>query len=141
MAKPITIRELTGHEANRLFADRRFAKLKPETCSRCGAKSGFTRRIFEIMGVVKRKQADDATQQRIQLYLKQRYAIDFIFFKTHGDRFFADSAVCDGCGSTAVVYDIEFDHDLISEVAKLTGISETQVKIELEKAYTKLTRA
>jgi DNA-directed RNA polymerase delta subunit len=51
-----------------------------------------------------------------------------------------DSAVCDGCGSTRVVYDIEFDQDLISEVAKLTGRSETQVKDDLEKVYAKLSK-
>jgi hypothetical protein len=90
--------------------------------------------------VVKRKQADNETQQLIQFHFKQRYAIDFIFFKTHEQRFFVDSAVCDGCGSTRVVYDIEFDQDLISEVAKLTGRSETQVKGDFEKAYAKLSK-
>ena len=140
MTKPITIRELAAHEVNQLLADRRFAKLKPETCSRCGGKTGFTRRIFEITGVAKRKQADGETQQLIQFHFKQRYAIDFVFFKTHGQRFFVDSAVCDGCGSTAVVYDIEFDQDLISGVAKLTGRSETQVKSDFEKAYAKLSK-
>jgi hypothetical protein len=52
MIKSITIRELAVHEANQLLADRRFAKLKPEICRRCGGKTGFTRRIFEITGVV-----------------------------------------------------------------------------------------
>lgn len=108
--------------------------MKPVTCSRCGEKTCFVRRIFEITGVAKNKQADEQTQQLIRFHFKQRYSIDFIFFKTHEGRFFVDSAVCGGCKSTAITYDIElFDQDLISEVSKLTGRSEVQVKKDLTK--------
>lgn len=138
MEKPITIRELTVHEVRQLLADKRFGKLKPETFTRCGGKTGFRRKIFEIAGVVKREQAEDETQNLIRFHFKQQYAIDYIFFKTHGKRFLVDSAVCGGCGSTAVVYDIEFHQDLIYEIAKLTGRSDAQVKTDLEKAYIKL---
>ncbi len=142
MREAITIRELSTHEVNQLLAEKRFAKLKPLTCSRCGEKTCFARRIFEITGVAKNKQADDQTQQLIRFHFKQRYSIDFIFFKTHEERFFVDSAVCGECKSTEIVYDIElFDQDLISEVSKLTGRSEAQVRKDLKKTYEILKKA
>lgn len=136
MTETITVRELATNEVNQLLAEKKFGKLKPVTCNRCEEKTCFTRRIFEITGVVKNKQADEQTQQFIQFHFKQRYSIDFIFFKTHEGRFFVDSAVCGGCKSTAIAYDIElFDQDLISEASKLTGKSEAQVKKDLKKTY------
>lgn len=136
MAKTITIRELATDEVNQLVAEKKFAKLKPATCRRCKEKTRFARRIFEITGVAKNKQADDQTQRFIRYHFERQYSIDFIFFKTHGGRFFVDSAVCGGCKSTAIAYDIElFDQDLISETSKLTGKSEAQIKKDLKKIY------
>lgn len=132
--KPITIRELATHEVSQLLADKKFARLNPVSCSRCGEKTRFGRRMFEITGLAKNKQADDQTQGLIRFHFKQRHSIDFIFFRTHEGRFFVDSAVCDRCQSTAIVYDIElFDPDLISEVSKLTRRSEAQVTQDLKK--------
>lgn len=95
----------------------------------------FSRRIFEIIGVSKNNQNDEETQNFIQYYFKQQYSIDFIFFKTHKERFFVDTAVCDKCKSTAIVYDIDlFDQDLISELSKVTGKPEFQIKNDLKKS-------
>jgi hypothetical protein len=65
MTDVITIRELTKHEMSQVLADKKFAKLKPVTCSRCGEKTCFVRKIFEITGVAKNKQTDEQTQQLI----------------------------------------------------------------------------
>lgn len=135
LKETITIKELTSHEVSLLLEDKRFIKLKPTTCSQCGEKNSFTRRIFEIIGVSKNNQNDEETQNFIQYHFKQQYSIDFIFFKTHKERFFVDTAVCDKCKSTAIVYDIDlFDQDLISELSKVTGKPEFQIKIDLKKS-------
>jgi len=128
MSKPIKIKELTSHEVSQLLTDKKFSKLKPSNCSLCGEEKRFLRRIFEVNGVAKSKHSDDKTQDYIRLQFKQQYSIDFIFFKIHEDRFFVDSAVCDGCKSTAIVYDIDlFDQDMISELSKLTGKSKDEI--------------
>ncbi|MBU1904123.1 MAG: hypothetical protein KJ573_11090 [Proteobacteria bacterium] len=138
MAKPISIREFDAHEAGPLLADKRFGRLKPVSCTRCGKETGFTRRLFEITGVPKSKQRDDETQNLIRFHFNQQYSIEFVFFKGHGRKFFVDSALCSGCGSTAVAYDIEFDDDLFAAAAKLTGKSQAETKKGVEEIYEKL---
>ena len=138
MTLSVTIKELPVHEVERLLADKRFARLKPETCSQCGATTGFMRRIFHVTGVPKSKYSDEATQQWMRFHFQHHYAIDAIFFKTHGQRFFIDSAACESCASTAIIYDIEFDQDLIAELAKETGRPAAHIKLALERAYATL---
>ncbi|MBT9163843.1 MAG: hypothetical protein DDT24_00763 [Chloroflexi bacterium] len=138
MTKPIIIRELPANKVKQLLADKKFARFKPEACNQCGEKRGFMRRIFKITGVTKAKQGDDETQRLLQFHFKQRYAIDFIFFRTHGQQFFVDSAVCDSCQSTAVTYDIEIDDEVLAKIAEYTGRSKAQVKSGLEMVYQRL---
>lgn len=83
MTKTITVRELFSEEINKLLTDRNFTLLKPVNCNQCGQKDNFERRIFEITGVAKSKQADDETQKLLKYHFKHRYSIDFIFFKTY----------------------------------------------------------
>ena len=132
----ITIRELTSHEINLLLEEKRFNKLKPDNCSQCEEKNSFRRRIFEIFGVAKNKQNEDETQNFIRYHFKHKHSVDFLFFKSHKEQFFIDTAVCEKCKSTAVVYDIDlFDQDLIFEASKVSGKSETQIKNELNNVY------
>ncbi|GJQ60749.1 MAG: hypothetical protein D8M57_04965 [Candidatus Scalindua sp. AMX11] len=134
MNKPTKIKELTSHEVSQLLTDKKFSKLKPSNCSQCGEKKRFLRRIFKVNGVAESKHSDDKTQNNIRLQFKQEYSIDFIFFKTHDGRFFVDSAVCEDCKSTAIVYDIDlFDPDTISEISKLTGQSKEEIIMGLRK--------
>ena len=134
MNKPIKTKELTSLEVSQLLTDKKFSKLKPSNCSQCGEKKRFSRRIFEINGVTKSKHSDDKTQDYIRLQFKQEQSIDFIFFKIYEGRFFVDSAVCGGCKSTAIIYDIDlFDQDMISEISKLTGKSNEDIIMGLRK--------
>jgi hypothetical protein len=138
MTLSVTIKELSVHEVERFLAEKRFARFKPETCSQCEATTGFTRRIFHVTGVPKSKYADEATQQWMRWHFQHHYAIATIFFKTHGQRFFIDSAACERCASTAIIYDIAFDQELITELAKETGQPVTHIKSALERAYATL---
>lgn len=133
---PITITELTVDEANQLLTDNVFTSLTPSQCSQCKRTTGFSRRIFHIIGVPYNKHNYDDTQHIISLYLKQHYSIEFIFFKTHHRKFFVDSAVCNNCKSTAITYDIVFDDKLFSRVAKSMGTSTAEVKDDLERYAT-----
>ncbi|GAX61415.1 restriction endonuclease [Candidatus Scalindua japonica] len=134
MSKSTKIKELTSHEVSQLLTNKKFSKLKPSSCNLCGEKKRFLRRIFEVYGVAKRKHSDDKTQNNIRLEFKQQYSIDFIFFKTNDGRLFVDSAVCEECKSTAIVYDIDlFDPDTIFEISKLTGQSKEEIIMGLRK--------
>ena len=106
-----------------------------------GAKNaGFERRLFQIKGVTKSKHSDDEIQEIIRYHFKQNYSIEHIFFKTVGRRFFVDTAICGGCQSTAITYDIELTSDLISEISKFTGKAESQLIKNLNVFADKLTK-
>ncbi len=87
MSKPTKIKELTSHKVSQLLTDKKFSKLKPSNCGQCGEEKRFSRRIFEVNREAKSKHSDDKTQDYIRLQFKQRYSIDFIFFKIHEGRF------------------------------------------------------
>jgi hypothetical protein len=133
-----TIMELAAHEVDHVLEDKRFASLKPARCSRCGSDTGFVRRIFQIIGVEQHKQNSDETQQVLSLHFKRHHSIDFVFFKSHHGRFFVDSAVCEICKSTAIVYDVTLDGEFLSEIARVVGKSEAEVKEDLERTHKKL---
>ena len=140
MTDKISIEEITDLEVKRLLKDTKFSRLKPVACSNCGEKSGFARRLFQIKGVPKSKHSDDEIQGIIRYHFKHNYSIDHIFFKTVGRRFFVDTAKCSACQSTAITYDIELTSDLISEISKFTGKSETQLIKDLNVLADKLTK-
>lgn len=139
MTSKISIEEIPDLEVRRLLKDTRFSRLKPVACTRCGEKAGFERRLFQIKGVPKSKHADDEIQGIIRYHLKQKYSIEHIFFKAVGRRFIVDTAICGGCQSTAITYDIELTSDLISEISKFTGKSESQLVKDLNVLTDKLT--
>jgi hypothetical protein len=45
--------------------------------------------------------------------------------KTYRNKYIVDTAFCSGCESTAITYDIDFDSDMLSELSKFTGKSES----------------
>jgi uncharacterized OB-fold protein len=112
--------------------------LKPVACTKCGNKIDFERRLFQIKGVPKNKRSDDEIQYVIRYHFERTYSIDYIFFKSHGRKFFADSAICSNCQSTAITYDIDIDSDLISMIAKTTGKPKSQIKKDLNAISNKL---
>lgn len=141
MTPAVTIRELPARESDRLLADKRFARLGPYTCSQCKTMTGFTRRIFRITGVPKKEYDSEATQHWVQRHFRNRYAIDAVFFKTHAQKFFIDSAKCRSCESTAIVYDIELTDELIDELAERIGQPAAHLKSGLLKTYAALRKA
>ena len=140
MTSKISIGEISELEVKRLLKDTKFSRLKPVACSRCGKKTGFERRLYQIKGVPKSKHSDDEIQEIIRYHFKQNHSIEHIFFKTAGRRFIIDTATCGGCQSTAIIYDIELTSDLMSEISKFTGKSESQLVKDLNVFADKLTK-
>lgn len=99
-AQTITIEELKQADVDILLANSVYSRFIPIKCNRCG-KNAFSRRIFRIMGVQKEKHNDDHTQNILQHYFLTRKKIEYIFFRGNRDKFYADSAICLACQSTA----------------------------------------
>ena len=140
MTSKISIEEISELEVKRILKDTKFSRLKPAACSHCGEKTSFERRLFQIKGVPKSKHSDDEIQEIIRYHFKQNYSIEHIFFKTVDCRFIVDTATCGGCQSTAIIYDIELTPDLISEISKFTGKSESELVKDLNVFADKLTK-
>ena len=124
---------LTDTEAESIVASQRFNSLHPVSCENCGATGSFERRIFRILGIKKSEYSDDTVQGLINHQFRQRYGIHYIFFKTHGNSYYADSAVCSNCKSTRVVFDIDLTHDILSGLAKATGRPLAEVRDNIER--------
>ena len=138
MKNTISIKELNDLETKKILKDEKFSKLKPVSCSQCGKETGFRRKLFQIKGVPESKQSDDDIQNIIRNHLKRNYLIDFAFFKTYRNKYIVDTAFCSDCESTAITYDIDFDSDILSELAKFTGKSEPLLLKDLKGISKKL---
>jgi hypothetical protein len=125
----ITIRELDPVETIKLIEDDTYNCLFPVRCSSCRITNGFNRRIFHITGVLKRKQSDETTQNMLQYHFLNFHKIKWVFFRTHSKKFYADSANCLSCKSTAVTFDISYEYAM-SEYAKAAGKNIIPFKIE-----------
>ena len=132
MKRPIQIRALTEHEATELTEDAKFNALKPVRCPSCGNTYDFGRRVFWIGGIPKSEQNSDSNQALIAYHLKKRHGVGSVFFKTHRNKFYADSAVCKRCGSIIVEFDIVLSDELLAEVSRLTGKPIEDVRSEIE---------
>jgi hypothetical protein len=75
MTSKISIEEINELEVKRLLKDTKFSRLKPVACSRCGKKTGFERRLYQIKGVPKSKHSDDEIQEIIRYHFKKNYLI------------------------------------------------------------------
>lgn len=140
MARRIAIRELTVNERKRIQATPGFDRLHPTRCTACGATGEFFRRVFEITGVPSRMQCDDDTQGLLQHHFRTNHKLVWVVFKSPGRRFYADSAQCSQCSSTAVTYDISFDDELYAEIARMTGMPAEKVRQQLEQTQADLDR-
>lgn len=132
MPPSIQIRMLTEQETAELTRSEKFNTLHPVRCTQCGNTQPFERTMFWIGGVPKAEQHDDSTQGRIAHHLKQRYNIVHVFFKTHRNRFYVDSARCTHCGSTAIEFDIALSDDVLAAVAKASGMPLAEVRRAIE---------
>jgi hypothetical protein len=108
MLKGVLVKEIRELEARRICEDVKFASLIPVSCYKCGNKDNFSRRLFKIEGVPESKYADDEIQNDLGDYFKNKYSIEYIFFKTYGKNkdYMVDSAICKKCKSTAITYDL-----------------------------------
>jgi len=140
MPSTIKIEEINDLEVKRLLEDTKFSRLKPVACSQCGNKANFARRLFKIKGVTKSKHSDDDIQGIIRYHFKQNYSIEHTFFKTIGRKFIVDTATCKNCQSAAITYDIELTSELISELSKFVGKSESKIMEDLNAVAEKLTK-
>ena len=116
----VTIKELDPVETNKLLTDDAYKCFFPVRCSGCGINNGFNRRIFHVTGVRKSKQANETTQNMLQYHFLHYHKIKWVFFRTNSKKFYADSASCLSCKSTAIVFDLNIDH-VMSEYAKAAG--------------------
>jgi hypothetical protein len=130
--RPIQIRPLTDLEAARLIENDKFNTLRPVRCRNCGNDRDFGRRVFWIGGVVKNEQNSDQVQYLISYHLKEKYGVGSVFFKSHRNRFYVDSAVCQRCGSMVIEFDIELTRDMLAAVSRITGRPVEQMMTEME---------
>ena len=138
MKRTISIKELNDLESKKILKGEKFSKLKPVSCTQCGKEKGFRRKLFQIKGVPKSKQSDDDMQNIIRYHLKRDYSIDFAFFKSYRNKYIVDTALCSGCESTAITYDIDLDFDILSELSKFTGKSESLLLKDLNRISKKI---
>jgi len=109
-----------------------FSRLSPTHCHSCGSTGSFKRQVFHIHGVPESKRAEDHLQESVRQILFRQFGVSHVFFKTHQNDFYADSAICCSCGSPDVVFDIEFTDDIIAAMAALTGDDCAKTKACLE---------
>jgi len=132
MNRPIQIRALTKPEAQKLTDNAKFNTLRPVRCNNCCNDRDFGRRIFWLGGVAKAEKNSDSVQYLIAYHLKERYGAGSVFFKTHRNKFYLDSAICKRCGSTVIEFDIELSPEVLVEISRLTGRSPEKLRSEIE---------
>ena len=132
---------LTDSELESLLTSPRFRSFGPVTCQGCGDTGPFVRRIFRIVGVPRSKWADDEVQGLLSTHFRTAFGIESVFFRHHGDDFFADSAVCRDCGSSQIVFDIELTDEILSRFAAMSGRGLTEVRSEIEGLAEKISRS
>lgn len=113
------ITELNEQHIGALLADWTYASVFPVKCEACGGKSGFSRRIFRITGIEKPQYSDEAIQGVLRRHLAQKHEIESIVFRTLSDILYVDSAICSGCKSTRVVYDISVRSTLMALAGRI----------------------
>ncbi len=132
MPQAIQLRLLTNQETAALTRRAKFNTLRPTTCQQCGHIGGFARQIFWIGSVSRTERSSEETQGLLRYHLRHRYGVDYVFFKSHGTAFYADSACCPQCGSTRIEFDLEFTDALLAEVTKVTGLPLDAVRRKLQ---------
>jgi hypothetical protein len=95
--------------------------------------------VFWIGGVPKVEQNSDSTQALIAYHLKEKHDVGSVFFKTHRNEFYVDSAVCKRCDSTVIEFDIELSDEVLVEVSRLTGRPIEELRSEIETLAERIT--
>jgi hypothetical protein len=124
--------KLNANEIETLLRAPRFNSLHPVNCVHCKSLGPFERQIFRVKGVPKSRQSDEATQGLLAYHFREIHRIEYVFFKTNEKRYYVDSAVCIKCGSTQIVFDIDFTDDFLSFMAEKSGLSIHEVRKKLE---------
>jgi hypothetical protein len=127
-----TVTELTPEEVQKLLGDKVYARLRPEACARCSFSGEFDRRIFQIIGVPIAKQSDDTTQNQLSQYFCNKHGIESVCFRTDDRKFYADSAICPKCKSTAVTFDVVLDDEVMAALAARIGGDPKKMKADIE---------
>ena len=131
LPKPhISFVQLTQDEMDLLLADSIFSRLAPVNCDACKSKDGFTRRIWQIFGVAKSKQNDEETQKMLGAYFQQVEKLEYIIYRSKDGHFYGDSAICNACKSTRVVFDISLN--AVAALANVVGVDPEAFKVEIE---------
>jgi hypothetical protein len=112
------MKELLQEEITELLSVDGFETLHPDYCSSCKNREGFSRRIFAIPYF---KANEEYSDKFVQETMRRKHNIEYTFIKRTDGLYYADSARCMKCGSTAVVYDVEITDTLIEKICKLTG--------------------
>jgi hypothetical protein len=132
----IRIRELSPDEVARLIKDEKFNTLRPTFCSDCGQRTEFARRIFQIQRNA--REDDENLQGIISHHIKQRYGCEHVFFKVWKSDYYADTAVCNNCRSSKIVFDIELNENILEVISKLTNTPGAKIKQDIERISSKL---
>ncbi len=106
----ISVTELKTVDVNKLLSDKDYKIFFPTACNDCTSEKGFNRRIFLLTGVAKKKQADEATQDYLCEYFFRQYKIINTFFRSSDKKFYAESASCQNCQSTSIVFGVDTDY-------------------------------
>ena len=130
MNQKITIRELSSQELKLLLKNQKFNQLRPISCSECGSETNFSRKIFEVKG--KGLASDEDARNLACYHVKTKHNIEYVFLKTLKKRCYIDSAICQNCGSTKIIYDIEFNNELLEKASKLLNLPSSSIKKDLE---------
>jgi hypothetical protein len=75
---------------------------------------------------------DENTRNLACYHVQTTYNCEYVFFKTLKQRSYIDSAICDNCDSTKIVYDIELNDELWEKASKLLNIPSSSIKKDIE---------
>ncbi len=130
MNNKITLRELSSQELELLLKDQKFNQLRPISCSECGNQTNFSRRVFEVKG--KRLATDEDARNLACYHVKTSHHCDSVFLKTKGKQYYIDTAICQNCNSTKIVYDIELNDEFLEQASKFLNIPSSSIKRDIE---------
>ena len=130
MNNKITLRELSSQELELLLKDQKFNQLRPISCSECGNQTNFSRRVFEVKG--KRLATDEDARNLACYHVKTAHHCDSVFLKTKGKQYYIDTAICQNCNSTKIVYDIELNDEFLEQASKFLNIPSSSIKRDIE---------
>lgn len=119
----------------------KFNVLRPAKCEDCGCGADFVRSMFKINGVQKDRYRDEQIRGIISAYMRDVYKIEYVFFKSHENEFYVDSAVCPKCQSTRILFDIELTDDFLRPTARFTGKSIEEIRRDMKKISNRRARA